>query len=197
MNVYVASSWRNQAQPSVVDALRTAGHEVYDFRHPAPGNDGFSWREISPNWETWTPAQLIEALKHPVSCAGFKLDMDALKACDACVLVLPCGRSAHLELGWATGAGKKTVVLLAGAEPELMYKMCDHLCLDIGEVLAALGVVAPPKKEACQSEKCAEVAVARVLWPGRPPVNMCLKCGARAQAVGDAMGCYIGIEELR
>jgi hypothetical protein len=42
MRIYVASSWRNEAkQQATVLALREAGHEVYDFRHPAPGNEGF------------------------------------------------------------------------------------------------------------------------------------------------------------
>lgn len=27
-------------------------------------------------------------------------------------MVLPCGKSAHLELGWAVGAGKRTIILL-------------------------------------------------------------------------------------
>jgi hypothetical protein len=43
-----------------------------------------------------------------------------------------------LELGWAAGAGKATIVLLADGEPELMLKMADHLCLDMWEVIAAL-----------------------------------------------------------
>ena len=65
--------------------------------------------------------------------------MTALDACEACVLVLPCGRSAHLELGHASGAGKRTIVLLAeGCEPELMYRMCSALCATVDEVLAAL-----------------------------------------------------------
>ena len=34
MKIYVASSWRNERQPDVVQALRNAGHDVYDFRHP-------------------------------------------------------------------------------------------------------------------------------------------------------------------
>jgi len=38
--------------------------------------------------------------------------MNALRWCEACVLLLPCGRSAHLELGWAAGAGKRTVVII-------------------------------------------------------------------------------------
>ena len=31
MHIYVASSWRNTYYPEVVQALRDAGHEVYDF----------------------------------------------------------------------------------------------------------------------------------------------------------------------
>lgn len=121
--VYVASSWRNNQQPAVVAALREAGHDVYDFKNPEPGNHGFHWSDIDENWERWTPAELREAHVHPIAEAGFKLDMDALQAADACVLVMPSGRSAHLEAGYAVGAGKPTVILLAEGEPELMYKM--------------------------------------------------------------------------
>ena len=38
MKIYVASSWRNLLQPGIVLALRRCGHEVYDFRNPAPGD---------------------------------------------------------------------------------------------------------------------------------------------------------------
>ena len=31
--IYVASSWRNVFYPDVVQRLRDAGHEVYDFRN--------------------------------------------------------------------------------------------------------------------------------------------------------------------
>lgn len=31
MKIYVASSWRNPSQQTVVQALRGAGHDVYDF----------------------------------------------------------------------------------------------------------------------------------------------------------------------
>jgi hypothetical protein len=139
--VYVASSWRNRIQPSVVSALRGAGHDVYDFRHPRPGDDGFHWSAIDPAWQDWTPERFRAALEHPIAQSGFGSDMDALRACDACVLVLPCGRSAHLELGWAAGAGKRTLVLFTQRdEPELMYRMLDGICVSVEEVIARLGV---------------------------------------------------------
>ena len=122
MNLYVASSWRNTLQPSIVALLRQAGHDVYDFRHPAPGNEGFRWEEIDPAWQQWSPQQYREALKHPIARAGYALDMTALRACDACVLVLPSGRSASYEFGWAIGAGKRgAIVMFEACEPELMY----------------------------------------------------------------------------
>lgn len=135
MKIYVASSWRNQKQPEVVKALREAGHEVYDFRNPEPGNHGFQWSEIDPNWQQWSPEQFREALHHSVAEKGFILDFDALRDCDAAVLVMPCGRSAHLELGFAVGAGKPTAILLSDAEPELMYKMTWARCVNLEELL--------------------------------------------------------------
>lgn len=46
--IYLASSWRNQRQPDVLDMLTEEGHEVYDFRNPFHGNSGFSWEDIDP-----------------------------------------------------------------------------------------------------------------------------------------------------
>lgn len=139
MRVYVASSWRNALQPSVVERLRAEGHEVYDFRHPAPGNEGFHWSAIDPKWKEWTPDQYRRALDHTIAEAGFAFDMEALSACEACVLVLPCGRSAHLEAGLACGEGKQTYFLMTEpSEPELMYKMGSGVVTSLDELVAAL-----------------------------------------------------------
>lgn len=142
MKIYVASSWRNDIQPLVVEALREAGHEVYDFKHPAPGNNGFAWSDINPDWETQSAAQFRKSLFHPIAEHAFDLDMTALRESDACALVLPCNRSAHLEAGYAIGAGKPTVILLQNGEPELMYKMTPYICLSISEVVEAFEDIA-------------------------------------------------------
>ena len=144
MNIYVASSWRNLHQPGVVAALRSAGHEVYDFRNPRDGDHGFHWSDIDVAWQCWTPEAYRKALSHPLAEAGFASDMKALRGCDAVVAVQPFGRSASLELGWACGAGRSTILLLDGGEPELMVKMCDHICCTLGEVFAALAQKGKP-----------------------------------------------------
>lgn len=37
---------------------------------------------------------------------AFQSNFDALTWANATVLVMPCGRSAHMELGWTIGQGK-------------------------------------------------------------------------------------------
>ncbi len=136
MKIYLASSWRNEQQHSVLAALRGANFEVYDFRHPSPGDDGFHWSEIDGGWKTWTPERFRDALDHPVARHGFANDWDAMNWADCGVLLLPCGRSAHLEAGYFVGAGKRLHILLAGDnEPELMYKMADSINVTVAELI--------------------------------------------------------------
>ena len=103
MKIYVASSWRNHLQQGVVAMLRGRGHQVYDFRE-----HGFGWDEIDENWDSWTTHDYVTALRHPIAEGAFQKDYRALRWANACVLVMPCGRSAHLEAGWSIGQGKPT-----------------------------------------------------------------------------------------
>lgn len=138
MKIYVASSWRNVKQPLVVRRLREAGHEVYDFRNP-PNGTGFAWSEIDPDWQAWKATDYREKLDHPRAVEGYASDFNAMQWADCCVLVLPSGRSAHLELGWSAGAGKRTIILTRdGEEPELMAKMADVITVSIDETVATL-----------------------------------------------------------
>lgn len=136
--IYVASSWRNEYQPDVVRFLQEHGHQVYDFRHPA-GRTGFQWSDIDEDWEQWGADQYKKALNHPIAEAGFKSDFDAMQWADVCVLMLPCGRSAHAEAGWMKGAGKKVFVFqIWQEEPELMYKLFDGVCSTANELCVLL-----------------------------------------------------------
>jgi nucleoside 2-deoxyribosyltransferase len=106
----------------MVTWLRSLGHEVYDFRNPTTGDNGFSWREIDPGWLHWTRDQYLTALTSDEAKRGYRFDKDALDWCDTRVLLLPCGRSAHLEAGYAIGRQKPTFIVLDETfEPELMY----------------------------------------------------------------------------
>lgn len=147
--VYVASSWRCSMQPAVIEILRAARIDAYDFRNPE-GGTGFAWTEVMPSFDIdeqlADAKEYIAALDHPRSIDGFDSDFAAMQKADTFVLVLPCGRSAHLELGWAVGAGKRTAILLDSVPnngmvtPELMYKMVDYLATSVFDLLGWLGV---------------------------------------------------------
>lgn len=114
----------------MVEQLRKMGHEVYDFRNPPNGTD-FSWRQVAYHHEPGTTPDIsdyLDAIQHPVAEAGFNADFEAMKWADTFVLLLPCGRSAHIEAGWAMGQGKPTHIVLSEDkfEPELMYLIAGH-----------------------------------------------------------------------
>ncbi len=137
--IYVASSWRNEFYPEVVEALRRPGHEVYDFRNPPSGDEGFKWSCVAENYMEWSPQEYREQLEHPKAVRQFDNDIKAMEACDTCVLVLPCGRSAHTEAGWFAGRGRTVVVYIpVRQEPELMYKLFSAVCCSMDELVEAL-----------------------------------------------------------
>lgn len=137
--IYLASSWRNANQPSVVRSLRADGHSVYDFRAPE-SVASFKWGEIDPEWKAWTAKTYREQLLTSEKAArGFTADFRAMLWCDVCVLLLPCGRSAHLELGYCAGMGKYTIIYLCnGEEPELMNLLANELVTSYDELVERL-----------------------------------------------------------
>jgi len=146
--IYVASSWRNERQPEVVMRLRAEGHEVYDFRHPRADDHGFSLGNIAEAWQSCTMEEYREALNNEIAVSGYNLDMAAMEWADTFVGVQPFGRSASMEMGWAAGRDKRTILLLENGEPELMVKMFDHICISLDEMISVLGspvpISAPP-----------------------------------------------------
>lgn len=76
---------------------------------------------------------------HPLAERQFGADLEALKAADTCVLVLPCGRSAHTEAGWMAGTGKRVIVYIPEmVEPELMYKLFDQVVDNLDNLVQCL-----------------------------------------------------------
>ena len=153
MKLYVASSWRNDYQPMAVHVLREAGHEVYDFKNPEPGDTGFHWSEVGKGWKSWDVDGYRAALEHPLAVDGFRKDFDAMKWADACVVAMPCGRSAHLEAGWFCGQGKPCLFWYPegvgvhpdgpGSRPELMVKMGDGVVQGIAGLERAIAGLVP------------------------------------------------------
>ena len=134
--IYIASSWRNPYYTGVVERLRKEGFDVYDFRNPPHGGPGFHWTDVDENAPSWTFEEYAKGLQHPLSERQFASDLEALEQADTCVLVLPCGRSAHTEAGWMAGAGKRVVAYIPEmVEPELMYKLFDGVVGSLEELV--------------------------------------------------------------
>jgi hypothetical protein len=144
MKIYVASSWRNQLYYPVIERLSDAGHDVWDWRRPPTGGDGFRWQDCGlvdyQHGDTIDARTWNGLLHHPIAQAGFASDLAGMNWCDIGVLLHPCGRSAHLEAGWLAGRGKKVHILATGeTEPDLMilalngklFGHADDLCKEL------------------------------------------------------------------
>jgi hypothetical protein len=144
LKVYVASSWRNPHYERVIGMIRDLGHQVWDWRNPPTGGNGFSWQEVGRegyrHGDRVTLGEWRAMLTHPIAGAGFASDLAGMNWCDVGVLLHPAGRSAHLEAGWLAGRGKKVhVLVLEPTEPDLMILALNgSICGSEAELLEIL-----------------------------------------------------------
>lgn len=121
--LYLIGSLRNPKVIETGQKLRTLGFDVFDdWMAAGPEADDF-WRD----YEKARGHNYQEALKGYAAHHVYNFDRHHLEQCDIGVLMLPAGKSGHLELGWLLGKGKKGYILLEG-EPErfdVMYLFAD------------------------------------------------------------------------
>lgn len=134
-SVYVIGSLANLEIPTVAVRLREAGFDAFDQWH-AVGPDGDRY------WQEHFKAKgynLATALKMDFVATAFNFDKKHLDRCEVAVLVLPAGRSGHLEMGYVIGQGKPGFILMNG-DPDrydLMYGFAT-LCYSIEELIDVL-----------------------------------------------------------
>lgn len=140
MKLYVATSWKNPHYESVVADLRLYGHKVHDWRNPPTGGKGFGWSQVSDmDPENCSTSELAEVHAHPTAQQGFASDMLGLFWCEACILLLPSGNSAHIEAGYAKGCGKPLYILRpVPTKADLMHLMADQIFGNVEGLLNAL-----------------------------------------------------------
>jgi hypothetical protein len=103
MRIYVASSIKNEKEVlELGKVLRDNGHEVDLFCEERPGRKVFRESDIK-NIDSYDAK---EFLKLPEVKKGFREDKKWIDWSDCCILLLPAGRSAHLELGYSVGKEK-------------------------------------------------------------------------------------------
>lgn len=134
--IYLVGSMRNPEIPRIAGVLRGKGFDVFDdWYSPGPDTDDY-WQA----YERERGRNFAEALEGAHAKDVFEFDLDHLKRADTVVMVLPAGKSAHMEIGWAVGQGKQTFILMPG-EPErydIMYRFVNHVVMSLEELIAKL-----------------------------------------------------------
>ena len=144
LKIYLASSWQNKEYEQVLNALRLEGYETYDFKHPENKElSSFDWEKLDKKCNGWSCSDFKKALNHPETIKAFQKDFQAMQEADFCVLLLPCGRSAHSEAGWMKGNGKKVFILdlSENPKPELMYRMYDDYLTETIELIECIKLI--------------------------------------------------------
>lgn len=126
-DVYVIGSLRSRHVVEVAQALRSEGLDVFDDWFAAgPEADDF-WQ----SYETARGRTYAEALEGKAAKNVFEFDRKNLDRAKCVVLVLPAGKSAHMEFGRAVGQGKPAFVYFSEGEPErwdVMYRFATKVC---------------------------------------------------------------------
>lgn len=111
--VYLIGSLRNEKIPHIAKEIRELGFEVFDdWFSPGPEADDF-WRK----YEKVRGSTYREALNNYAGKHIYEFDKHHIDRADIGILVMPGGKSAHLELGYMIGKGK-TCFILFDQEPE-------------------------------------------------------------------------------
>lgn len=134
--IYVIGSLRNTVVPELATLLRKEGHYVFD-----------DWYAAGPTADDcWQAYEKAKGSSYPEALAGhaarnvFNFDKRHLDASDIAILLMPAGKSGHLELGYMLGAGKIGYVLF-DKEPErwdVMYQFANGVFYDTSSLLDAL-----------------------------------------------------------
>lgn len=134
--IYVIGSLRNPAVPSVAWLLRDQGHEVFDDWYAAGPEADDAWKD----YEEQRGRVYSEALNGAAARHVYEFDKRHLDAADAVVLILPAGRSGHLELGYALGQGKPGYILLERDADrwDVMYRFASEVLEDPEQLIKSL-----------------------------------------------------------
>ena len=131
--VYLIGSLRHPRVRKVAAELRANRIEVFDDWHAAGPEADDIWQR----YEQERGRTYREALAGKHARNVFEFDRTNLNRATAGVLVMPAGKSGHLELGYLIGQGKPGYILLE-SEPErwdVMYAFASSVYYEIPDLL--------------------------------------------------------------
>lgn len=135
-SLYLIGSLRNEKVPETAKLLRSFGLDVFDDWFSAgPEADDF-WKRYEEN----RGHDYKEGLRGFAARHVFEFDKHHLDRCDAALLMLPAGKSGHLELGYVAGSGKPTFLLLDRPDRwDVMYQFASEVFIDRKEMEGYFG----------------------------------------------------------
>ena len=139
MKIYIASSWKNtELACKIAVHLINKGHEVDAFFDDSKGRYVFHWSEmLKSSDKSKSKLTAITFLEDQRSQRAFKEDKKWLDWSECCVLVLPAGRSSHLEAGYAKGKNKLLIIYsekFPKGEFDVMYGFADLITEEIDKI---------------------------------------------------------------
>jgi nucleoside 2-deoxyribosyltransferase len=145
MKIYIIGSLRNPKIPEFANTLTKEGYEVFaDWFAPGPEADDF-WRNYSKA-RGWTYKQ---ALRSHAARNIFEFDKKHLEEADVAIMLMPAGKSGHIELGYHVRSGKPGYILF-DEEPErydVMVQFATDIFFSQDELLAELKKWKAPEQE--------------------------------------------------
>ena len=135
-SVYLIGSLRNQQVPEVGNYLRDRGFDCFDDWFAAGKIADDSWQE----YETKRGRTYPEALRGLAAKHVFSFDYHHLNRCEIGVLMMPAGKSGHIEFGYLRGQGKPVFVLFDKALErwDQMYQFSSGVFFDKEALVKAL-----------------------------------------------------------
>lgn len=134
--IYIIGSLKNERIPFIAREIRELGFEVFDdWFSPGPEADDF-WRK----YEKIRGSTYKEALSNWAGKHVFEFDKHHIDRADIGILIMPGGKSAHLELGYMIGQGKPCYIFF-DKEPErwdVMYQFAKDVFFSKEELIAEL-----------------------------------------------------------
>ena len=142
--IYLVGSLRNPRVPEIASLLRASGYEVFDDWYAAgPEADDYWQKYEKERGHSYEEGLVGYAARHV-----YHYDLHHLNRADAGVLVLPAGKSGHLELGYLIGRKRPTFVLF-DKEPErwdVMYQFATAVTFNPDELVRSLDAYIPSLK---------------------------------------------------
>ena len=132
-SIYLIGSLRNENIPLIGDQLRAKGFDVFDEWYSAgPEADDYFKKYYQERGIKYADALNGYAARHI-----FNFDKHHLDRCSSAILVLPAGRSGHLELGYMAGQGKPTYVLMETDSDrwDIMYAFANGVYFELDKLI--------------------------------------------------------------